>query len=357
MKSKVTEPKKILIIRTDRLGDVVLSTPVITNIRVKYPGAYIAFMCSPCTRDVLAANPCLDEIIVYDKQGIHRSVIASLKFSRYLRKSGFDWAIILHPTNRVNVITFLSGIPVRIGWDYKSGFLLSKKLRYSKYKGQKHELEYNLDIIRAAGIEIVDKKPCFYLREPELSRIDELLKESNVFANDRLIVFHPAASCVSKRWPIDNFLKLTGMLDSLPGIKIVVVTGRAESVYADELMSKRPDLIDLRGKLTISELGALLKRSSLLISNDSGPVHLAASIGIPVISLFSRNDPGLSPERWRPLGENSYYLHKKTDCSLCKAHNCGRGFLCLRKITPEEVFDLALSILRNSGDRQTEAKC
>ena len=130
-------PKKILLIRTDRLGDVILSTPVIHNLRIAYPDSHIAFMCRPYTREVLLGNPDLDEVIVYDKYNKQRSLRSSIEFAFYLRKKKFDLAIILHPTNRMHMVTFFAGIPLRLGWDRKMSFLLSKKI-WLRSSGEDH---------------------------------------------------------------------------------------------------------------------------------------------------------------------------------------------------------------------------
>jgi len=338
--------KKILIVRTDRIGDVVLSTPVIKNLRIAFPNSWIAFMCRPYTKDILEGNPYLNEVIIYDKYGRHKGWFSSAKFSLWLRRKKFDWAIILHPTNRVHLITYFAGIPFRVGWDKKCGFLLTKRIPHTKDKGQKHELEYTLDILREIDIKIIDKSLYFPIKEEKERYIEQLLKSRGVKEDDLLFVIHPSASCPSKRWPQRHFSSLIRLLKEEFYPKIAVITSKSEIVYGQLLIEEHPDLIDLRGRLDISSLSSLLKRANIFISNDSGPVHIAASLNTPVISIFGRNNQGLSPQRWRPLGEKSFYLHKDVGCKKCLAHNCNKGFLCLREIKPEEVFDLVRKILK-----------
>ena len=340
----VKNPKKILIIRTDRIGDVVLSTPVIQNLREHFKSAHIAFMCWPYTREILEGNPYLDEVIVYDKYGIHKNLFSSIKFSFYLRRKKFDWAIILHPTTRVNMVTFLAGIPFRIGWDKKGGFLLSKKIFHNKQEGKKHELDYTLDVLREMDLSIIFKETYFPVIQESEEVVKNLLKSQGINENDKFIVINPSASCPSKRWPQKNFIKLIGLLRDRINIKILVITSKAEKELAQEIVGQK-GVIDLRGKVSILELGALLKRSNLLISNDSGPVHIAASLNTPVIAIFGRKNPGLSPKRWKPLGENSFYFHKDAGCKICLAHNCKKHFFCINIITPLEVADKAFSLL------------
>ncbi|MCK4912198.1 MAG: glycosyltransferase family 9 protein [Candidatus Omnitrophica bacterium] len=336
---------KILIVRTDRLGDLVLSTPVINNLRLFYPKAHIAFMCRPYTRGALEGNPKLDEVIVYDKYGKQKSFWASIKFSFYLRKKKFDLVFILHPTNRVHWITFLAGIPKRIGWDKKLSVLLTKRVKHRKQEGKKHELEYTLDILRAVDIPIKSKDTYFPITPEVEARIEQLLKNKGIEEGDKFIVIHPSSSCISKRWPEENFLKLIGLLRNRLSFKIIVITSQEERKFGEKLVSET-GVIDLRGSLSISEVGALLKQAALFISNDSGPVHIADSFNIPVISIFGRGDSGLSPLRWGPRGKMSFCFHKDPGCIKCLAHDCIKDFRCLREITPSEVVEKSVSFFK-----------
>ena len=343
----VKGPKRILIVRTDRLGDIILSTPVIKNLRLAFPKAHLAFMCRPYTASVLEHNPYLNELIVYDKDNKHKSLLASLKFAFYLRKKKFDWAVILHPTNRVHIVTFLAGIPIRVGWDRKYSFLLTKKIRHNKQQGLKHELEYTLDILKPLGIPVKSKEIYFPITETAHKRVVNLLKEEGLEDADKIIIIHPSASCPSKRWPQGNFCKLIELLKQKINAKIIIITSEDEKKFAAKIIESQ-DVIDLRGRLDVLEIGVLLKHSTLFISNDSGPVHIAAILGVPVISIFGRSDAGLSPTRWKPLNKDSFYFHKDIGCKICLAHNCQKGFLCLKEITPEEVAFKAISIVEKN---------
>ncbi|MFA5008367.1 MAG: lipopolysaccharide heptosyltransferase II [Candidatus Omnitrophota bacterium] len=335
--------KKILIMRTDRLGDVILSTPVIANLRKFYPDSYIAFLCRPYTKDVVEGNPYLDEVIIYDKNKEHRGIFSSVKFCLSLRKKKFDAVFILNPNNRSNILAFFAGIPRRIGLNRKMGNLLTHPIEDRKHEGKKHELEYTLDIIKEAGIPITEKQTHFPIKKESEKKIEELLL-ANGLKNSDFIVMHPSASCPSKRWAEENFIKLTRLVKEKTKLKVIVLSSKEEKKFTEALAKE--EVIDFRGILTISDIGALLKKSKLFVSNDSGPVHIAASLNVPVISIFGRNDPGLSPTRWKPLGEKSFYIHKTISCKKCLAHNCINNFLCLKSITPEEVFSLIQKILQ-----------
>jgi len=343
---QIPKPHNILIVRTDRLGDVILSTPVIKNLRDTFPQAHIAFMCRPYTKEALEGNPYLDEVIVYDKYGKHKSTWASIKFAKELRKKKFDWALILHPTNRAHLVTYFAGIPFRIGWDKKMGFLLTERLKHTKQRGRKHETEYTLDILRTLNIATEDKTTYFPINENADKKVEELLTKEGLEKKEKFIVIHPSASCRSKKWPSDYFSKLVKALKEKTNLKVAVISAAEEKQTAEKIV-KENEVIDLRGKLTIAEVGALLKRAELFISNDSGPVHIAAALNTPVISIFGRKNPGLSPRRWAPLGEASLYLHKDVGCIACSAHDCLKGFLCLKAISPEEVLEAASRLIES----------
>ncbi|MBN2483372.1 MAG: lipopolysaccharide heptosyltransferase II [Candidatus Omnitrophica bacterium] len=338
------EPEKILVVRTDRMGDVILSTPVISALRRRYPHAYIAFMCRPYTRPLLEGNPGLNEVIECDKSGSHKGFWGTVRFIRALRRTRFDVAIILHPTVRVHLVTFFAGIPRRIGWDKKNSFLLTRKIPHLKQQGEKHESQYTLDILRALGIETREIKPFVPVSEAARMNIAKRLQDKGIKVNEPFIVVHPSASCPSKRWPQEHFVTLVNKIKTGLRLPVVLVTSRDEKEFGGKV-AQVPEVIDLRGALELSELIALIEKAALFISNDSGPVHIAASLDVPVISIFGRSDPGLSPERWKPLGEHSVFVHKDVGCPVCFAHDCRKGFLCLESITPQEIFALVEKIL------------
>ncbi|MDD5282079.1 MAG: lipopolysaccharide heptosyltransferase II [Candidatus Omnitrophica bacterium] len=339
--------RRILIVRTDRIGDVLLSTPVIKALRQKYPQAYISMMVAPYARDIVEANPYLDETIIYDKEIKHRSWIRSLRFAGRLKKKRFDLAIILHPTNRMHLIIFLAGIPCRLGYNRKFGFLNNLKKPHKKQEGLRHEAEYNLDLLSDLGIS-GNARDLFMPIKPESEQwVSDLFAGNGIEEADKLLAINPGASCPSKIWPINRFAQVAEILAKRHNFKILIVAGARDIPLANMVAQKLGDkALNLSGKTSLSHLASILKRCSLFISNDSGPVHIASSLGIPVISIFGRNQPGLSPRRWGPLGKRDKYLHKDVGCIQCLAHNCEKEFACLKAISIEDVLSVAESILK-----------
>jgi len=332
--------KRILITRTDRIGDVVLSLPAIKAVRSAFPGSHIAVIVQPRIDDLLKGNPDIDEIIVYDKNKKHKGLLENVGFIKQLRAKRFDMVLILHTTKRINLICFLAGIPRRIGYARgKADFLLTDRIEYAKKLGEKHEAEYSLDILRCIGIDPEFSNPVIYVQRRDEQRAEEILKGFCINRGEKFAILHPGASCPSKMWPLENFAKLGDMLIENFKIKAMINLAPGQAGLGDKvrgMMRNKP--VFFCGQTTLGELAALFKRASLVISNDSGPVHIAAGVKTPVISIFGRNQKGLSPVRWKPLGDKAVFIHKDVGCAECLAHDCKKDFLCLKAISVEEVF-------------------
>ncbi|MCX5667530.1 MAG: lipopolysaccharide heptosyltransferase II [Candidatus Omnitrophica bacterium] len=340
--------KRIIIVRMDRIGDVVLSTPAIKAVRDAYPDSRIAVLVRPYAKDVVDGNPYIDEVITYDRSGKEKGLLGKIRFIADLKNKKFDLAIILHPKNSSHIIAYLAGIPKRLGYDKKLGIFLTKKIPHTKQYGLKHEIDYVLGLLRYIGIEGSDKSLHMPVNRPSEERIKGLFDKSGISPNDPVIVIHPAASCPSRRWALERFAKASDALAQMYGVRIVIISGPdGDKMMGDkvaELMKSKA--LNLAGKTSISDIASILRRSRLLISNDSGPVHISCAVGTPVISIFGRKDRGISPERWGPVGKRDIAQHKDAGCEICLAQNCKLGFKCLDMISVEDVLSAAEQILR-----------
>src|SRR3989338_9612697 len=152
MSSKINF-SRTLVVRTDRMGDVVLTTPFVKALRRAYPATHLSILVTPATKDLVIGNPYLDEVLVDDRAGRHKGVLGSLRLAREIRRGNFDAAFILHTKRRYNLACFLAGVPVRIGYrNDKMGFLLTHPLKDARHLGEKHESEYCLDVLKGVGI-------------------------------------------------------------------------------------------------------------------------------------------------------------------------------------------------------------
>jgi len=276
--------KNILVVRNDRFGEFLLNIPALRALRETFTGARITAMVNPYVKELAECIPFVDEVWTKAQK-------------TELKRRKFDIAVMLNPSKEWNLLTFFSGIPVRVGYDRKFGFLLTHKIRDMKYLGEKHEVEYNLDLVSLIGARTEDKSLAFNL--------------SGGFASDFDLAIHPWTSDPIKEWPLANFRKLIERLARETDLKIAIIGGKEEEQKSIVLCSGLEGRVDnFTGKTTLIELAALLKKSRLLVSADSGPVHLAACIGTPVIALFRSDMPGKSARRWGPWGTNHSVIEK-----------------------------------------------
>ncbi|MDD5618113.1 MAG: glycosyltransferase family 9 protein, partial [Candidatus Omnitrophica bacterium] len=330
-----SEYRRILVTRTDRLGDVLLSTPVIKNLRDNFPNAYIAMMVCSSLGDLVKGNPYLDEVILFDKRGKHGGIVNSFRFAGELKKKNFDLALILHPRIRVHIILFLARIKERMGYDIKFGFLNTYILKHTKHRGEKHETEYTLDFLRELGINKFDKAMFMPVYKEAEEWAGNFLKERGA-SKSKVVLVHAQASCHSRLWPQDYYNRLIDDIINIYKVRVIYL-----GIERDDNIKESDNIVNITGRTSIAQLASLIKHANLLISNDSGPVHIAVALGTPVISIFGRNQPGLSPRRWAHSNAKSRFLHKDVGCQVCLAHDCNRGFACLKAIEPKEVLSYA----------------
>ncbi len=339
-------PQRILLIRLDRMGDVILSTPVIRALRQAYPKAFITMLVRPACEDLVAFHKDLDEWLVYDKDGAHKNFFNTLKFSRHLKRFQFDTALVLHPSNRSHWLPWLAGIPQRIGYAHKNAYLLTHALAHAKQEGDKHEAEYTLDMLKVFGLNPEKPQLSIPVRREAKDFIEALLHEKNVKADKKLVVVHPSASCPSKRWMPERFGQVADRLVKECHVQVCIIAGEPDRDFAIAMQqAMQSPVINLAGLLSVGQSAALLERADMLLSNDSGPVHLAAAVDTPVVAIFGRDQPGLSPKRWGPLGDQHKILHKDVGCETCLAHNCTIDFKCLTELSVDEVYAACQQLL------------
>lgn len=340
----------ILIVRTDRIGDVVLTTASIKAVRQAYPKAKITLLIAPMTKGIVENNPYIDEVIVDDRTKEHKGMFGFWKLANLLRSRKFDLAIIYHTKKRVNALCFAAAIPYRLGYkNDKFGFLLTHQVKDVRPEGKKHEAEYCLDLLKEIGIYSNDLS-LYVGVNPNAERwAEEFLYKNNIGKDERLILISPGASDPSRCWPVHRFVELIQDLQNYRAGRMIIVGGPDVVVIAEKILAniKEKALVShIAGQTNMAQFISLLKRSQLLISNDSGPVHLAAGLNIPVVSIFVRNQPGINPERWRPLGAKSVTVSVPFDKqpSFTKAGTADVSYL--EKITVKQVLEAVDSLYK-----------
>ncbi|NQT46687.1 MAG: lipopolysaccharide heptosyltransferase II [Candidatus Omnitrophica bacterium] len=344
--------KKIIIFRTDRIGDLLLTMPAVSALKQRFPGSKITMVISSQTKDLVGSNPDVDDVIVLDGARM-RGLKEIFIFAKSLRKERFDLAVVFNPSKSFNLAIFLAGIPNRLGWDRKWPFLLTNRVKDEKSKGEKHEIEYNLDLVRSIGV--APGAISIFVPETDQSRlrIKNLLQENGISDTDDLIAMHPFSTNPAKLWPMDRFAAAADILYKTKGVRVLLI-GDTESVKKSRGIRHifEHEIIDLTGKIALEDLPSLFKRSRLLISNDSGPMHIAAAVGTPVVAIFGRNLPGVGPKRWGPHGRGHIILHKDPGCKVCEDNRCPIDYRCMKDITVQDVVDASLEIMEREDQKK-----
>lgn len=335
---------RILVINVNWMGDVIFSVPVFKALKKTYPGAHISCLAVPRVREILECNSYVDEIITYDEEGTHQSPFAKIKLISQLRGRKFDVAFLLHRSFTRALLVFWAGIPERIGYATKGrGILLTHKVKPKP--GLIHRSDQYLHIIESYGVKVEDRN-CDLKVVPELrEEMDGILLDHGIGPGDFLIVAHFAGNWDLKRWSKENFAKLIDRLISEFNAKVVLPGGANEIGLAREIaaLTVRKPVI-LAGQTNLKNLAALLRRANVVISADSGPLHLASSVGANVIGLFGPTRPEVTAPRG--TGRCTVLQHD-VGCNREPCYNldCPDN-ICMRSIKVEEVMH-AVQSFRN----------
>lgn len=342
--------ERFLIVRTDRLGDVVLTLPMLSILRKTYPRAFIAMLLSRYTGEIVEGNPYLDKILWYDDGEIPLPFGSMLE---HLREGRFDAVVVVHPTLRLARLMFRARIPVRIGTGYRYySFLFNRKVYEHRKDARRHELEYNLRLLEQLGChpEADIRSQDFAIQIPAdaADRVARRLQSLGVEASRRIVILHPGSGGSAKEWPLASFGKLALRLSADPTIQIVVTGSGGEETLAQAIVrATSGKAVSLAGAFEVKELAALCAGASLFIANSTGPLHIAAAIGTPVIGLYPQLT-AMSPNRWGPYTARKrvYVPDKAVDCRDC-AGDTGRPCACMASIAVDDVLRGARELLES----------
>jgi len=297
---KKDKAKRFLICRIDRIGDVVLSTPLPREIKRKYPDSFVAVLVRKYTKDIYLNNPNVDEIIIYNEEKTSKAFFENIKI---IRSYKFDYAFMLLPDERLNYILFLSGIKTRIGVGHKLYQFLTftKYVDRKKYIPLRHEADYCLDMLRKIGIEPVSIEPEIHLSEDE-KKIAQSFKNSFAPNGEKLIGVNTTSGNSSPNLSIKEYRILIEKLSTVKDFKVIVTDlnppNEIQNIPCVEYPMKKDSLRE-----SIVKFSAL----DVLISSSTGPMHICAALKVPTISLFCPL-PACSPKLWGPLGNRSLIL-------------------------------------------------
>ncbi len=341
--------KNILLVRTDRIGDVVLSLPCASFLKRAMPGVKITFLAREYTAPLVRMSPAVDEVLSDDSND------SAWQLAVKLRSSRFDAAVLLHPTARLAQALWLARIPVRVGTAYRLySILLNRRVRQHRKYSLQHELMHNLDLV-AQGLKLGyptrDELRTIYAPRiivPE-DQIKSSLAKAQIEERRSYIVVHPGSGGSAMDWPLESFAQLIDQLS--PGgmgngkWRIVVTLGPGEELLKEKIISQlRAEPIWVAG-LSLPELAAVVSQAKLVIANSTGPLHIATAVGTRVIGLYCPIVP-CHPKRWGPYGEGHAVIMPDPDkvCESCLGTKCSQ-YDCMRSIPVAKVLEQARRML------------
>ncbi|WP_224984990.1 glycosyltransferase family 9 protein [Geomonas agri] len=330
-------PANILIIKPGAIGDLLHMTPVIRALKGIYPHASITIMVSArVTAQLFADNPLVDEVVIFDKKGEQRTWGGVFKLWKRLRPKRFDLVLNYQRSNLKAWALVAAAIPCRV-------------LVYHKTRTRTiHAILDHLRPLKALGIdpETADRTLDFFPSEADHAFAARFIAD-NVLAGKRIVAFNPGTSSANKCWPIERFAELGDRLVAQHGAAVVVVGSRDEAPLADAIRAgMQREMYDLCG-CSLGELAALLGHCELMVTGDTGPMHIAAAVGTPVLALYGP----ISPVRSAPLGEkHRIVMHDELECCPCNSFKCKiQSFrLCMEMITVDEVARTAAEMLSDN---------
>ena len=337
---------KILIIHTAFIGDIVLSTPIIEKLKAEYPNSEIYYLTTPISATLLNSNPDINEVLIFDKKNKDKGIVGLLRTAMKLRKYKFDKVFVLHRYMRSSSLAFFSGGKEIIGFKSASGsFLYNKKIHYNP---KSHEIERVLSLVESESKKNDQKeyKIKIYTTPESKAKIDEIWNDFSLFSK-QIITIAPGSKWFTKMWPSEYFDTLIDQLSQLKSVSVVLIGGNEDK---EILLINANKTIDLRGETSLLDMAEILKRTDILVSNDSSPLHIASSFEKPfILAIFgpTTKSLGFTPSNkknkimevsdllCRPCG-----LHGSVKCPL--AH-----FKCMKNLYPERILKEIKNIISN----------
>lgn len=302
---------RVLFIRTDRLGETLLNLPAIAALKQALPHASLTFLVQPELAPLFQDVPGIDHVIAYKPPAARSSWARARALAKVLKPLQFDLVVISNPKKELHLAVWFAGIRWRVGYARKLGrWLLTHRLEDRKALGERHEVEYNLDLVRALDLPTAAsawRLPRFAAEQAEVA---QLLGQQGIRTSDRFITIHPWSSNPAKQWPTERFRALIRQSIERLAIPVVIIGGAEHAARAHEVIPAGAPVADVSGQLSLRQLAALLQMAKLLVSNDSGPVHLAAAVNTKTLVLFGTETPATGPARWGPWGDGHAVITK-----------------------------------------------
>ncbi len=365
--------ERVLVIRLDEIGDLINSTPFLRELRRNLPRASITLVVKPAVRDLVERCPYVNEVVTYDwstplhRQDLHRHERALRLAWQHLWRRRFDLAIVPRWDTdyyHAQFVAYFSGARWRM--TYSEGVTEEKRLLNAglnrlfthvfNSETIEHEVQRSLGVIRFLGGTIEDDRLELWIGEEDQAFVKRTLESYGVHRNDVLIALGPGAGSPKRMWPVTKFLELSDWVIQQTNIRIIVLGGQGEESLGQLLHCHLGErVINMVGRTTLRQAGALLKRCQLFVGNDAGPMHLAAAAGVPVVEISCHPRDGSphhynSPVRFRAWGVPHHVLQPETAVSPCIGACNANHAHCIETISVDQVKEAALAQLTQNTE-------
>lgn len=338
----------LLILQTSFLGDTVLTLPLITEVRRRFPVGKLSLLCQPVSRELLQDHPAIDEIIVDDKKRADRGVGGMRRKAEFLAAKKFTLALTPHKSLRSALLLYLAGIPSRIGFSQSRGwFLFHQRVQRNP---NRHDIERNLSLLEAFGVRVEECGRAIDLPiSPALqAQVDGKLCALGISESKLIVGVNPGSVWPTKRWSRQGFSRLIGLVREKFDCQVVLFGGAEDAeVVRAVLADCGTAVISLVGEIGLRELPAAIRRCRVFITNDSGPMHIAVAERVPTVAIFCATTPDLG---FFPYTTHAIVVEKKLSCRPCTSHGGRRCPLgseaCSRLIEPGRVLQAVEKLLR-----------
>lgn len=358
------QARNILCVRLDYLGDVLMTTPALRALRESAGGRRITLLTSPGGAAVARHIPEIDDVIVYAPPWLKSSPVqdpdVQLEMVQTLKARAFDAAVIFTSYSQnplpTALLCHLARIPLRLAHCHENPYQLLTDwiLDPEPATGVRHEVRRQLDLVASIGCRARDEKLSFALRDPDLDWMRQRLQEAA--SGGPWVLLHPGATAVSRRYPAPLWAELAAALHFELGANLMLTGDAGEAALVDSILENSgiataypgsPAVLPLAGRLDLGRLGAAIGLASVVVSNNTGPAHMAAALGTPLVDLYALTNPQHTP--WQV---ESRVLYHDVPCRFCYKSICPQGHGdCLAKVRPQQVLAAVESLLQGRGER------
>ena len=332
--------QNILVARTDRIGDVILTFPTVEALKSNFPNVHVTMLVSNYT-SVLVEG--IASTLLYNRDEKPRPFFEMV---REIRNAHFNVVLVAFPQFRIALLLWLAGIPIRIGTGYRwYSFLFTKRIYEHRKTAEKHEAEYNLSLLKGLGFTVSSKPEAkIILSQQEKKKASDVRQLLGISDTDRLVLLHPGSGSSARDWKPKRFAQLAAELTKLD-YQVVITGGKTEEELVHRVAQEAKNGVKpFISTLNLKEFAAFIQTAKLFVANSTGPLHIAAAVGTPVIGFYPPVRV-MSPKRWGPLTDKkAIFIPDPVRCPRCKGGKC-QGNDCMDQISVRQVLEAATKLI------------